>query len=131
MSSSSTASASVATSAPSTSISIPDDGRLYLPESGGSTNSGGLPSSSTAAGGCSRALQRRFPRVRRCLTRASMGLHMSRATNELTVIVALLLMGIVGTFALHQLMSPEIEALTQQRERLKDDVIVLRLQVRT
>ncbi|CAH0486442.1 unnamed protein product [Peronospora farinosa] len=130
MSSSSAASALVATSTPSTSISsVPDDGRLFHLESGGSTSSSGLPSASTATGGCSRALQRRFPRVRRCLTRASLGLHMSRAANELTVIVALLLMGIVGTFALHQLMSPEIEALTQQRERLKDDVIMLRLQV--
>ncbi|EGZ19067.1 hypothetical protein PHYSODRAFT_354162 [Phytophthora sojae] len=39
------------------------------------------------------------------------------------------MVGIVGTFALHQMMSPEIEALTQQRERLKDEVMVLRLQV--
>ncbi|CAI5725979.1 unnamed protein product [Peronospora destructor] len=129
MSSSAAASASIATSAPSTSISITNNDHLFLSESIGSNSSGGLPSVSTATGGCSRVLQRHFPRVRRCLTRASLGLHMSRAANGLTVIVTLLLMGIVGTFALHQLMSPEIEALTQQRERLKDDVIVLRLQV--
>ncbi|KAI9915230.1 hypothetical protein PsorP6_008302 [Peronosclerospora sorghi] len=35
-------------------------------------------------------------------------------------------MGILGSFALHQ--SPEIEALTQQCERLKNDVLLLRLQ---
>ena len=39
------------------------------------------------------------------------------------------MVGVVGTFALRQMMSPEIEALTQQREKLKDDVMVLRLQV--
>ncbi|KAI9914107.1 hypothetical protein PsorP6_005711 [Peronosclerospora sorghi] len=38
-------------------------------------------------------------------------------------------MGILGSFALHQMMSPEIEALTQQCERLKNDVLLLRLQV--
>lgn len=127
MSSSSASAATAATSAPSTSINIPDDGRPFLSESG--TSSSGLPSASTATGGCSRVLQRRFPRARRCLARASLGLPMSRAASGLTVIVALLMVGIVGTFALHQMMSPEIEALTQQRERLKDDVMVLRLQV--
>ncbi|KAI9908540.1 hypothetical protein PsorP6_002877 [Peronosclerospora sorghi] len=38
-------------------------------------------------------------------------------------------MGILGSFALHQMMIPEIEALTQQCERLKNDVLLLRLQV--
>ncbi|KAI9912521.1 hypothetical protein PsorP6_006515 [Peronosclerospora sorghi] len=38
-------------------------------------------------------------------------------------------MGILGSFALHHMMSPEIEALTQQCERLKNDVLLLRLQV--
>ncbi|KAG7383620.1 Serine/arginine repetitive matrix protein 2 [Phytophthora pseudosyringae] len=123
--SSSAAATAAATSAPSTSINIPDDGRPFLSESGSS--SGGLPS--TSAGGCARALQRRFPRVRRCLGRVSMGLPTSRAASGLTVIMALLMVGIVGTFALHQMMSPEIEALTQQCERLKDDVTALRLQV--
>ncbi|KAF1789682.1 hypothetical protein GQ600_6515 [Phytophthora cactorum] len=115
---------------PSTSISIPEDGRSFLSESGANSSSGGLQSSSTSTpSGCSRALQRRFPRVRRCLARVSMKLPMSRAASGLTVIVALLMVGIVGTFALHQMMSPEIEALTQQREKLKDDVMALRLQV--
>ncbi|RLN53518.1 hypothetical protein BBJ29_003507 [Phytophthora kernoviae] len=59
----------------------------------------------------------------------SLGLPTSGAARGLTVIVVLLLVGIVGFFALHQMMSPEIEALTQQRERLKDDVMALRLQV--
>ncbi|KAE8994438.1 hypothetical protein PR003_g10920 [Phytophthora rubi] len=130
MSSSSSASAAAATAQPSTRINIADDGRPFLSESSGSSSSGGNPSGSSAtSGGCSRALQRRFPRVRRCLTRVSLGLPTSRAASGLTVIVALLMVGIVGTFALHQMMSPEIEALTQQRERLKDDVMVLRLQV--
>ncbi|KAI9895727.1 hypothetical protein PsorP6_018879 [Peronosclerospora sorghi] len=44
-------------------------------------------------------------------------------------IVGLLIMGILGSFALHQMMSPEIEAITQQCERLKNDVLLLRLQV--
>lgn len=131
MSSSSSAVAAAATSQPSTSINIADDGRPFLSESGGSSSSGGNPSASAATpGGCSRALQRRFPRIRRCLTRVSLGLPTSRAASGLTVILALLMVGIVGTFALHQMMSPEIEALTQQRERLKDEVMVLRLQVR-
>ncbi|KAG7394706.1 Serine/arginine repetitive matrix protein 2 [Phytophthora boehmeriae] len=73
--------------------------------------------------------KRRFPRARRCLTRMSVGLPTSGAARGLTVIMALLLVGIVGFVALHQMMSPEIEALTQQRERLKDDVMALRLQV--
>lgn len=132
MSSSASASIAAATAQPSTSINIADDGRPFLSESSGSSSSGGNPSGSSAtSGGCFRALQRRFPRVRRCLTRVSLGLPTSRAARGLTVIVALLMVGIVGTFALHQMMSPEIEALTQQRERLKDDVMVLRLQVRT
>ncbi|KAI9911343.1 hypothetical protein PsorP6_008686 [Peronosclerospora sorghi] len=38
-------------------------------------------------------------------------------------------MGILGSFALHHMMSPEIEVLTQQCERLKNDVLLLRLQV--
>ncbi|KAG6952539.1 hypothetical protein JG687_00012944 [Phytophthora cactorum] len=131
MSSSSSSAATAATSQPpSTSISIPEDGRSFLSESGANSSSGGLQSSSTSTpSGCSRALQRRFPRVRRCLARVSMKLPMSRAASGLTVIVALLMVGIVGTFALHQMMSPEIEALTQQREKLKDDVMALRLQV--
>ncbi|CAH0477977.1 unnamed protein product [Peronospora belbahrii] len=129
MSSFSAASAPTATSSLSTSISIPDDECPFLSDSSATSSSGGVPSASTNTGGCSRALHRRFPRVRRCLTRASLGLHMSRAANGLAVIMALLMVGVVGTFALHQMMSPEIEALTQQRERLKDDLIVLRLQV--
>ncbi|KAG6951010.1 hypothetical protein JG688_00013905 [Phytophthora aleatoria] len=131
MSSSSASAATTATSQPpSTSINIPEDGRSFLSESGANSSSGGLQSASTSTpSGCPRALQRRFPRVRRCLARVSMGLPMSRAASGLTVIVALLMVGIVGTFALHQMMSPEIEALTQQRETLKDDVMALRLQV--
>lgn len=125
--SSSTTTAAISQS-PTTSINISEDGRSFLSESGANSSSGRPQSSSTAnSSGCSRALQRRFPRVRRCLTRASMGT--SRAAGGLTVIVALLMVGIVGTFALHQMMSPEIEALTQQREKLKDDVMALRMQV--
>jgi hypothetical protein len=121
----SSSSAAAPTSAPSTSISITQDGRPFLSEPGGSSSAG-----SGSTGGCSRALQRRFPSIRRCLTRASLGLPTSGAAGGLTVILALLMVGAVGTFALHQMMSPEIEALTQQRERLKDDVMALRLQVR-
>ncbi|KUF98563.1 hypothetical protein AM587_10009818 [Phytophthora nicotianae] len=123
MSSSSSAATAATSQPPSTSINIPEDGRPFLSESGTNSSSGGLPSATTAtSSGCSRALQRRFPRVRRCLTRASMGVPTSRAASGLTVIMALLMVGIVGTFALRQMMSPEIEALTQQREKLKDDV---------
>ncbi|KAH7460882.1 Pre-mRNA-splicing factor CWC21 [Phytophthora ramorum] len=128
--SSSAAAATAASSAPSTSVSIADDVRPFLSDSGASSSSGGLPSASTASpGGCARALRRRFPRVRRCLARVSLGLPTSGAAGGLTVIMALLMVGIVGTFALHQMMSPEIEALTHQREKLKDDVAALRLQV--
>ncbi|OWZ16097.1 hypothetical protein PHMEG_00010157 [Phytophthora megakarya] len=98
---------SSASPAPSTSINIPEDARPVA--------------SPPTSGGCSRALHRRFPLIHR----VSMGLP-SRAA---TVIAALLMVGIVGTFALHQMMSPEIEALTQQRETLKDEVLALRLQV--
>ncbi|POM75248.1 Hypothetical protein PHPALM_7678 [Phytophthora palmivora] len=130
--SSSSSTATAATPAPSTSINIPDDGRQFLSETGASSSSSGLPAASTTtSGGCSRELQRRFPRVRRCIGRVSIALPTSRAASGLTVIAALLMVGIVGTFALHQMMSPEIEALTQQRETLKDDVMALRLQVRT
>lgn len=125
------ASALSATSAPVTNISISDDGCAYLSNATTTSSSGHseLPSTSSTTGGCLRVLQRRFPRVRHCLARTSLGLHMSTAVNGLTIITALLIMGVVGTFALHQMMSPEIEALTQQRERLQDDVVVLQLQV--
>lgn len=91
--------------------------------------SGSAGAAAPPADDCSRSLQRRFPKARRCLTRLSLGLPTSGAARGLAVIVALLLVGLVGSFALHQMMSPEIEALSQQRERLKDDVSALRLQL--
>ncbi|KAG1688478.1 hypothetical protein DVH05_003680 [Phytophthora capsici] len=129
MSSASSTATAATDSAQSTSINIPDDGRPFLSDPSANSSPSGPLASTTTPGGCSRVLQRRFPRVRRCLSRVSMSFPTSRAASGLTVIVALLMVGIVGTFALHQMMSPEIEALTQQREKLKDDVMALRLQV--
>ncbi|KAK1928585.1 Serine/arginine repetitive matrix protein 2 [Phytophthora citrophthora] len=129
MSSASSTATAATDSTQSTSISIPDDGRPFLSDPSGSSSPSGSLASTATPGGCARVLQRRFPRVRRCLTRVSMSVPTSRAASGLTVIVALLMVGIVGTFALHQMMSPEIEALTQQREKLKDDVMALRLQM--
>ncbi|CAI5730601.1 unnamed protein product [Hyaloperonospora brassicae] len=115
--------------ASSTSISISDDERLFTSGSSANSSSDGPPPVPYAKGGCPRAVQRRFRRVRHCLTHVSITFPVRRAASGLTVIAALLMVGIVGTFALRQMMSPEIEALTQQRERLKHDVTVLRLQV--
>uniref|UniRef100_A0AAV1T8S1 Uncharacterized protein n=1 Tax=Peronospora matthiolae TaxID=2874970 RepID=A0AAV1T8S1_9STRA len=126
-----TSPSSAASSSPSsTSISIADDGLPFFCEpSSANLSSDGLPSVPFAKGGCARAVHRRFRRVRRCLPHVMMKLPVSRAASGLAVIAGLLMVGVVGTFALRQMMSPEIEALTQQREKLKDDVMVLRLQV--
>ena len=122
--------ASASATASSTIISMSDDERLFISGSSANSSSDGHPPVPFAKGGCPRAVQRRFRRVRHCLTHLSITFPLRRAASGLTVIAALLMVGIVGTFALRQMMSPEIEALTQQRERLKLDVTVLRLQVR-
>ncbi|RLN20382.1 hypothetical protein BBJ28_00002507 [Nothophytophthora sp. Chile5] len=119
----------------STSISIPEEETApFLPDLPVSSSVGGggsLPTSSSSSGGCFRTLQRRFPRVRRSLSRVALSLPVRGAAGGLAVCVALLLLGFVGSFALHQMMSPEIEALVQEREQLKGDVLALRLQVRS
>ncbi|RLN92682.1 hypothetical protein BBJ28_00021944 [Nothophytophthora sp. Chile5] len=116
----------------STSISIPEEETApFLPDLPASSSIGGggsLPTSASSSG-CFRTLQRRFPRVRRYLSRVALSLPMRGAAGGLAVCVALLLLGFVGSFALHQMMSPEIEALVQEREQLKGDVLALRLQM--
>ncbi|KAL7692009.1 hypothetical protein Plhal304r1_c008g0034341 [Plasmopara halstedii] len=104
-------------------IDIPTEPDVSAREGGSS------PALTTKSGHCSRGLQRRFSQFRRCLVRMSIGLPISRGTSGLTMIMTLLMIGIVGTFALHQMMSPEIETLTQQRETLKDEVMVFRLKL--
>ncbi|KAI9913111.1 hypothetical protein PsorP6_004913 [Peronosclerospora sorghi] len=113
MSTLSDASAQITTCTPSTSISICDDGLPFLSE----PNPNSLLSSSAATGDFS-LLALFHPRVNTANAQSG------QLSNS---IVGILIMGILGSFALHQ--SPEIEALTQQCERLKNDVLLLRLQV--
>lgn len=94
-----------------------------------------LPASGSDGGGTHRlAALRRMPRE--LLRRSPLLCALCSVSSGVTwvvkgffVCVGMMLVGGVGSFTLHQMMSPQIEALLQQRSALQKELDALQLQV--
>lgn len=109
-------------------------------QGGGSASSGGSDASYRRSGGrhsrwCSlvdgvRVALRRFPRPRSMLARLATSADLGWLCRGLALCLLLLVMGVVGSFALRQMVSPEIDALMRERQDLRAGLDLLKTQVR-
>lgn len=109
-----------------------DDREPFLSASGGGSGPSAATSSAARRWCSLRAVGRslrRLPRPRSVLARAAATVDVRGLGRGLVLCGALLLVGVVGSFALRQMVSPEIDSLVRDRQRLQQSLELLKMQV--